>query len=501
MERHAIMADTTITPYRNLSRIARRSVWTVGETALVLRCHACTVYRELYRGAIRGVRIGNEWRIPAYQFDVLTRSLPWESDSERDGDSENGAENPAAQSLCADKCMPSEPSEPSKSLKSLKPPTLADSARSPETTRRAQPPQAPQPSEPVLQVHLLGHPQIYINDMRIEDLERSNRRSQIIQLLALHRGGLSVTQLASLLNLPGHQYEEESLTTNYVRTLVYGTRKQVSNKVGWDGVIESSTRSGAGMHHYKLPDNTVCDLWDFEEKLDEADRLLVMASAAYAQGASWASWATGASGQLGASEPRIARTVIQQAAALREGALQLYRGEFCEGSTNGCLARAARMLEERYIHAALQQGNFWRATALEMEEDLMLRIASEIRVALPSTSTACTAGTTGAPGGATGRVRPYKRVDDRARLDARTIWREALRNYQRVLSVDNYHEEACIQAMGCHAHLCNGRGVGLVFNRYCDVLRADLSQEPEVAVARAYQECKALLSNRASIPC
>ena len=73
------------------------------------------------------------------------------------------------------------------------------------------------------------------------------------------------------------------------------------------------------------------------------------------------------------------------------------------------------------------------------------------------------------------------------------MWREALRNYERVLKVDNYHEEAYVHAMECYAELGNARGVDRLFTRCQDVLHADLVQPPGEDVVRAYQQCKALL--------
>jgi excisionase family DNA binding protein len=455
MERRAPVVESVVTGPEHLARIARRPVWTARETALVLRCHPSTVYRELYRGGMRGVRIGNVWRIPADQFGMLTRSLPLEK-GDKCGDS---GEHPDSQSSCAGRATPPISSST---------PALTNPSNSTASSKFTGPAKLAQPE---LRVSLLGRPRIYIDGVRMEELERSNRRSQIIYLLALHRSGLSVTKLASLLELGGDSCEEESSGAYYVRNLVYAVRKQVSQKAGWDGIIESSARHGPGMHHYKLPDNTVCDLWEFEDKLDEADRLVVVASAAQvrrAQGSWVRSGASGASGTSGASEQDIARAALERAAALREDALQFYRGEFCEGFTTVCLVQEVRMLEERYIHAALQQADHWRAIALEIQAS----VESSLYASTPATRL--------------------------SHPDVRAIWREALRNYERVLKVDSYHEEACIGAMECNARLGNGRGVGMVFNRHRDILEADLLQAPGALVLRAYQQCKELVSGEAS---
>jgi excisionase family DNA binding protein len=462
MQERAPAVESVVTGSEQVARIVRRPVWTARETAIVLRCHPSTVYRELYRGGMRGVRIGNVWRIPADQFGMLTRALPLEK---------------------GDKCVDSVPHSNDESLCAGRA-TSPLSSSTPALTNPSNPTASSEftgpakPTRPVLQVSLLGRPRIYIDGVRMEDLERSNRRSQTVHLLALHRSGLSVTQLEDLLDLGGDSCEEESSGAYYVRNLVYAVRKQVSQKVGWDGIIESSTRHGPGIHHYELPDNTVCDLWKFEDKLHEADRLTVVASAAQARRAqsSWvrsgASGAPAAPERSEALEQDIARAAQEQAAALREDALQLYRGELCEGFTNAYLVQEARMLEERYIHAALQQADYWRAIALEIQA----AIGSNLYASIPAT--------------------PAARL---SHPDVRAIWREALRNYERVLRVDSYHEEACIGAMECNAHLGNGRGVGLVFNRHRDMLEADLLQAPGALVLHAYQQCKELMSSRAGI--
>lgn len=50
--------------------------------------------------------------------------------------------------------------------------------------------------------------------------------------------------------------------------------------------------------------------------------------------------------------------------------------ELCEGSANDSVACSARVLEERYVRAALLQGDYWRSIAHAAR-----RQGSEIRVA------------------------------------------------------------------------------------------------------------------------
>src|SRR5438067_1067981 len=75
-KRASASASTTATTSleKSLTDIARQPVWKVREAALILRCNQTTLRRELKRGTITGVRIGNEWRIPADQFSALARA-------------------------------------------------------------------------------------------------------------------------------------------------------------------------------------------------------------------------------------------------------------------------------------------------------------------------------------------------------------------------------------------------------------------------------------------
>jgi hypothetical protein len=281
-----------------------------------------------------------------------------------------------------------------------------------------------------------------------------------------------------------------------VRTLVWAIRDQARESAGWDGIIQSPIKQGAGLHQYQLPDNTWCDLWEFEDRLDLADHLV-------AQGARLAGSSTPI-GSIGSWRPQWqsnpsperagqVAALAHDAAALREEALQLYRGAFCQGSSNGCLMQAARELEERYKHAALQQGDYWRATAIALQVSAPAR-----RSHLWGQQWL---GGPGGPGGARGAgmvgtasdcTLPFGAV----RPEVRSIWREALRNFERALHVDNYHEEAYMSAMECYAYLGSARGVSLIFGRYRDVARAELSQTPSAEVLRAHERCKKLLRVR-----
>lgn len=417
--------------------LMRHPVWKVGEAALVLRCNEATVRRELNRGSIIGVRVGSEWRIPSDQFhDLVQARRP------------SGTPGSAVEKIGRD---PGDLMRPA-------PPT---SPVSPVPLRCL-----PAPTEPehTLKLLLFGRPEIYIDGVRVVELERSDRFGQLIQLLALHRGGLSAESLAHLLTGRGNLCDDESLSIAYVRNLIWRSRRRASLASGWSTLIETSTEHGMGMHHYRLPRKTECDLWQFEDKLNEADTLTVRARAAL----------TSSSPNDNAVREAIA-PIAARAAVLREEALQLYRGELCEGSANGSIVQAARELEERYLRTCLQQGDYWRALA---QAAPLATNGVESREPLLEPVTA--------------HDEPEARAlsSDPHYLG---LWREALRNYERVLRVDNYAEEAHIGAMECLSHLGSGRGVDEAFIRCQDVLYTDLLQPPGEAVIRAYQHCRGRL--------
>ena len=460
-------------PPKLMRDVARQALWTTTEAAIILRCDVRTLRNHLRRGNIAGVRIAREWRIPASQFGAVASSLlslqgfPEHTDIRGLMCGAPGGE-PMGVGYTKD-CFVRHAA-----------PDVHCSAAVPGASA------VPARLEPALRIYLLGSPQVYINEMRLPRLERSNRRREVIHLLALHRSGMSVSQLASSLNMASHRYEDESLTPHYVRTLVWGIRDQARESAGWDGIIQSPIKQGAGLHHYQLPDNTWCDLWEFEDRLDLADHLV-------ARGARLAG-SSAPLGSLGSAWPQVlpnpsperagqVAAFAHDAAALREEALQLYRGAFCHGSGNGCLIQAARELEERYKCAALQQGEYWRATAIALQAGAPARRS-------PLWGEQWT-GRVGRASTASDRTLPF----GAARPEVRSLWREALRNFERVLHVDNYHEEAYMSAMECYAYLGSARGVSLIFSRYRDVARAELSQMPSagVLVLRAHERCKKLL--------
>ena len=288
--------------------------------------------------------------------------------------------------------------------------------------------------------------------------------------------------------MESHRYEDESLAPRYVRNLIWSTRNHTRNATGWEGIIEAHTGHGRGAHHYQLPDNTLCDLWDFQERLDRADQLTAHAAAMLRQ--QQLSWPVGP-GEPGGPPASPARdeaqVVLAQAATLREEALQLYRGDFCQGSTNDCLANAARFIEERYIRSALQQGDYWYTVAQGLQEAYATGVfESKQPVADQRVGQRHLAHPPHPP--------HPDHASSQSYLEVKAIWREALRNYERVLRVDAYREEAYIHVMHCHALLGDARGLGLTFKRYREVLHKELQLKPGPRVTLAYNECKALLS-------
>jgi hypothetical protein len=427
------------------------------------------VRTELSRGTILGIKIGGKWRIPASQFGVpIAPFVVHEKSSGRTSE-----------------------------VESLHAPNHVEPLGLPEALPPAHAIPPPQPAQPTLRIKLLGRPQIFIDDVRLDELERSSRRSELLYLLALHRDGLSGAQLGNRLNAAKHRYEDDNLDPRYVRTLVWGVRDQARKKCRWDGVVESAVRHGRGPQRYMLPENTICDLWEFQEKLNRADALTATVTATVSR--------LSASGKRlpGKTIPQLfsefeqllqtmqtpAHTLSQEevlalAATIREEALRLYRGDFCDGSANGCLADAARIIEQSYISSAIEQGGYWRWIALRTQEanrSYFSRISAVLSVM------------------EAGAKMSHVEADGSAYIDLlspqrhthmRAAWREALLNYERVLDADPYYEDACICAMECHIALGNRRGMDSTFTRYKEGLKQELQQEPSNRIVRAFEACR-----------
>lgn len=530
-----------------LEVLSRTPVWTVREASFMLRCDESTIRRELNRGSIAGVRIGTKWRIPSAQFRALVSSPPEDAGTPvcrvcgggLSGGSHADAAVPqdiapaisynltrwhVSEMPSPSTAHPSHSSHSSHSSHQARPnngtgQVEANQACSARLILREPDPRRPHQAA----VYLLGPPMLYIDSKRVEDLERSSRRSQLVHLLALHRTGISGALLASLLSAQGHRYEDECLNPHYVRNLVWAVRDLARKASGWGGLVQSPSRAGSGLHHYRLADGTYCDLWDFEDKLAEADRLSSLASPGTGQHtgrilhlpALSRSYIEGDPPARSTPAPGIPAPTLpapkcegtqyirsngrgpesgeqappaahERAAALREEALRLYKGSLCTGSNNGFVAQAARELEERYVRAAMQQAGYWRATAAHSaEHPVGSRAVLRPLHLLPAPYADRDAAL------ATGQARGVASHLSCPEVEA--MWRESARNYERVLAVDSYHEEAYMHLMECQAHLGNARAVEQTYARCVDVLRADLSQAPGAPVVAMHRRCLDIL--------
>lgn len=549
---------------QRLAEIARRPVWTVSEASAILRCDETTVRREIKRGNISGVRVGAAWRIPSSQFKALLDDIIQEQDygipaaggayadrMERDIRDLYEAAAPVSRHECHEchECHDGHGGHDKYGVREERAgyacggPTPAPAQ--PAGVARDVPHQARFAGrvrdalseismEHTVQLYLFGHPRIYVNNVRIEELERKNRRSQLIQLLAIYRNGIPCTQLAGLLSAESHKYVDECLNPNYVRNLVWGARVRVREKTGWPDLIQSPTRSG-GSHFYRLPENTQCDLWDFEALLDEVDRLIVAASCAGAGAGVGVGVGVGAGAgaalrslpvsrgpdarpECNSADASLAGTpddasedgasaysLVERATVLREKALKLYKGAFCEGSTNERVAQYARELEERYVRCGMQQANYWRTVALRGQAAAEAKFAGQHEPVslLPALHAADPAAYAEYARSVSGSLRPVPLTslhgrDVRGKLyqagpfmrpEVETSWREGIRNYERVLAVDIYNEEAYAHLMECYAYLRDPVRVEESFARCCDVLSTDLAQSPGPLVLDAYRQC------------
>jgi hypothetical protein len=247
-------------------------------------------------------------------------------------------------------------------------------------------------NSPLLRLKLLGTPEVSLDGVRLTALERCNRAALIIYILALHRRGLSVERLAAY--IASESAEEDAFDTDAsmrlgaVRTFIWRLRRTA----GWPDIVVSPGELNPYQNRYRLPDNTACDVWDFEIKLDQAAGLAVRASL----------------------EPSAA----DQAAALRQDAILLYRGEFCKGIGAGAIAHAAGYLHHRYLQAVMLQAIYWKDKALKLRG-----IRSESASAgLPT-------------------------------IDEENAWLQALSNYRLAAQVEPYDEAAHDGVMLCHKQI------------------------------------------------
>ncbi|MBF6611589.1 MAG: hypothetical protein IVW55_00485 [Chloroflexi bacterium] len=290
-----------------------------------------------------------------------------------------------------------------------------------------------------LRLKLLGSPEITLDGARLKALERCTRASLIIYILALHPRGLSSERLAAYIASDSGYTDTFDSGANMglgaVRTFVWRLRKLA----GWSDIVVSPEEQGGYQSRYRLPDDTTCDLWEFEAKLDEAGRLAVRANI----------------------EPDAAH----HAAALRQDAILLYQGEFCKGIGTGAISDAAEYLRQRYLQAVLLQASYWKdkATALR-------------------------------------RAREGSGCAVRASVQEESAWLEALSNYRLATQVEPYDEAAYAGAMLCQAHLGQRKGIKKTLARCSRVLNTELDVNPRPTTIRTARECLQIASGVSPIP-
>ena len=251
---------------------------------------------------------------------------------------------------------------------------------------------------PQLRLKLLGTPEVTLDGVRLRALERCNRAALILYILALHRQGLSVERLAAYIASESSEIDafdtDAGMRLGAVRTFIWRLRRTAC----WPDIVVSPGELSACQNRYRLPDNTTCDVWEFESNLERAAGLAVRASI----------------------EPWAA----DQAAALRQNAILLYGGEFCKGVGAGAIAHAAGYLHHRYLQAVMQQATYWKDKALTLRD---LRCESN-------------------------------RVGD-PRVEEEKAWLEALSNYRLAAQVEPYDESAHEGVLLCHKQLARSSQV------------------------------------------
>lgn len=293
-----------------------------------------------------------------------------------------------------------------------------------------------------LRLKLLGTPEIILDGVRLKALERCSRAALVIYILALHPRGLSAERLAAYIASDSADVDafdtDAAVALGTIRTFVWRLRKLS----GWRDVVVSPEEQGGCQNRYRLPEDTTCDLWEFERNLDEAARLAVRASI----------------------EPDAA----DRAAVLRQDAIVLYGGEFCKGIGSGSISRAADYLHNRYLQAVMLQAAYWKEKAMKMRE---------------MREDAGNAGNAGS--------RP---------AEEEKAWLEALSNYRLAAQIEPYEEAAYVGAMLCQAHLGNGKGVQETFARCSRVINSELDRTPFATTVRATRESLELaMTSTASI--
>lgn len=247
-------------------------------------------------------------------------------------------------------------------------------------------------TRPRLTLKLLGTPEITLDGVRLIAVELCSRAALVIYVLALHPGGLSGQRLTAYLVSESEDVDAFDigaiLSPSAHRTFIWRLRKLA----GWREIVTSHCEQGGRQNRYILPAVTTCDVWEFEDNLDQAARLVVRAGV----------------------EP----DAVDRAAALRQEAILLYGGDFCEDVGAGAIARAADYLRHRYLQAVISQAAYWKDKAIKLEE-----------------------------------VRQRDSIRGDLSIEEENAWLEALNNYRLAVHVEPYEESAYAGVVLCQARL------------------------------------------------
>lgn len=299
---------------------------------------------------------------------------------------------------------------------------------------------------PRLELNLLGTPEIHINGTPARNIERCSRGALVLYLLVLHRRGLSGESLAAELSPacanPDDFEQAGEMSVDALRMLVYRLRKMS----GWRGILACDTELGGYQNRYRLPDGTICDVWEFEEKLDEAAALSVRAN----------------------MEPSSA----DLAARARQHAISLYKGEFCKGIGLAPIIQGAQYLHQRYLQALMLQANYWKNMALGIEQ-------ARLGNGLPSAEYNSTDSALHFPPEADTRGQKKSSHSQLERwFSEERAWMESLSNYSKAAQAEPYEEAAYAGAMLCHAYLGQVEGVRRTLQACSSVFREELGRDP-----------------------
>lgn len=289
-----------------------------------------------------------------------------------------------------------------------------------------------------LELNLLGTPQIMIGGHTAGGIDRCSRGPLLLCILSLHRRGLSSAKLAEYLARSSSGLDDEfspgDAGMRAVRMLVCRLRRLSGHP---DIVVSVGSQRGY-QNLYRLPDNTICDVWEFERNLSEAERLSVQS----------------------ARDPAAA----EQAALLRQNAIALYKGEFCRGIGLDYISEAAAQFHRRYLQTLLLQANYWKARAAQSHAQQGNRALRE------------------------------QSQSERA-IDAERCWLESLNNYMLAIEAEPYEEAAYAGAMLCQSYLGQAANFKHTFARCADVLRTHLDREPKQSTLDTAKLCDGIISS------